>query len=283
MKKLLTNKPIMVALIAVALLGILALATSGERTLNWLESTVGSIFQPIQTFSYKTSTAIIDFTRELFNTTDADKENKQLRADNEKLKQLLSDYDNIKKENARLSGLLNFTKSFADTSFVTGQVIGRSTNVMYGVFTVNIGRNKGVEVGMPVVNQDGLIGRVTDVGATWCKITPIIDSSMSISVIVDRTRDNGMVRGALVTGNNVNRLELYYLPAGADIVPGDKLVTSSMGSSFPKGIAVGIVSEVQRSSEKSNAYDAIVEPCVDFLHLEEVMIIVDTSEVDDNA
>ena len=179
--------------------------------------------------------------------------------------------------------MLNFTKSFADTSFVTGQVIGRSTNVMYGVFTVNIGRNKGIEVGMPVVNQDGLIGRVTDVGATWCKITPIIDSSMSISVIVDRTRDNGMVRGALVTGNNVNRLELYYLPAGADIVPGDKLVTSSMGSSFPKGIAVGIVSEVQRSSEKSNAYDAIVEPCVDFLHLEEVMIIVDTSEGDDNA
>ncbi len=283
MKKLLTNKPIMVALIAVALLGILALATSGERTLNWFESIVGSIFQPIQTFSYKASTAIINFTRELFNTTDADKENKQLRAENEKLKQLLSDYDNIKKENARLSGLLNFTKSFADTSFVTGQVIGRSTNVMYGVFTVNIGRNKGVEVGMPVVNQDGLIGRVTDVGATWCKITPIIDSSMSISVIVDRTRDNGMVRGALVTGNNVNRLELYYLPAGADIVPGDKLVTSSMGSSFPKGIAVGIVSEVQRSSEKSNAYDAIVEPCVDFLHLEEVMIIVDTSEGDDNA
>ena len=75
MKKVSFNKPILVAIAAVIALAVIALVTSGERTLTWIEGTVGSVFQPIQTFSYKASTSIINFFENTFNTTDADKEN----------------------------------------------------------------------------------------------------------------------------------------------------------------------------------------------------------------
>ena len=96
MKKLLENKPALIAIIAVVLLCVLALATSGERTLTWIESTAGSIFQPIQTFSYKASEAVVDFFENLFNTTDADIENQQLKTQLAQLQQILSEYETVK-------------------------------------------------------------------------------------------------------------------------------------------------------------------------------------------
>ena len=131
---------------------------------------------------------------------------------------------------------------------------------------------------MPVVNAYGLVGKVTDVGATWCKVTSIIDGSMNVSVMVERTRDNGIVKGSLAVGSDGYNLELSYLPSGSDLVPGDKIVTSGLGGgSYPKAISVGIVTEVIRRTDDSEMRNAIVEPSVDFLHLEEVMVLIEAS------
>jgi rod shape-determining protein MreC len=75
---------------------------------------------------------------------------------------------------------------------------------------------------MPVVNADGLVGRISEVGATWSKVIALIDSSMNVSVMVERTRDSGMVRGLLQAGNSSDTLELYYLPSDSDLIPGIK-------------------------------------------------------------
>ena len=279
MKKLLENKPALIAIIAVVLLCVLALATSGERTLTWIESTAGSIFQPIQTFSYKASEAVVDFFENLFNTTDADIENQQLKTQLAQLQQILSEYETVKEENERLKELLIFIDSYGDYQSVTAQVIGKSQSAWFDTMTINAGRNHGIEEGMPLVNAYGLVGKVTDVGATWCKVTSIIDGSMNVSVMVERTRDNGIVKGSLAVGSDGYNLELSYLPSGSDLVPGDKIVTSGLGGgSYPKAVSVGIVTEVIRRTDDSEMRNAIVEPSVDFLHLEEVMVLIEASE-----
>ncbi|MDD7004879.1 MAG: rod shape-determining protein MreC, partial [Clostridiales bacterium] len=180
--------------------------------------------------------------------------------------------------NSRLKDLLNYTDITDNYSYITSTVIGKSQGIWFSEFTVNAGRKDGVEENMAVVNSQGLVGRVNSVSANTCKVTAIIDSTSDISAMVERTRDYGFARGILNTDEK-ETLELYYLPSGYDLVPGDTIVTSGIGGTFPKGIAIGTVTEVSRSNDDAEERNAIIEPAVDFLRLEEVMIVkVDTKE-----
>lgn len=275
MKKLLQNKPLVIALAAVLLLAVLAIASSGDRSVTAVESAVGSVARPVRTFAAKASSAIIKFFEELFNSTDLDEENRDLQTRIAQLELAMSDYENMEAELERLRKLLNYVEDNSDAIYVTAAVIGNDQGVWFDSFTINAGRNQGVEVDMPVVVADGLVGRVTSVGANWSKVTGIIDATSAVSIMVQRTRDNGMVRGTLDDIQDVESLELYYLPSDSDIVPGDVIVTSGLGGVFPKGLVVGTISEVYRQTDTSSQEaSAIVLPAVDFRHLEEVMVII---------
>ncbi len=277
MRNLLKNKPLFIAVVAVVLLLILAICTSGSRTLSWVESSVGTVVEPVQGFASRASGAIIDFVERLFHTTDADKENEQLKVYIAQLEENVNEIDALKQENERLKALLAFKESTPELTYVSGMIIGRNQGIWFDTFTINIGRDDGVEKNMPVVNASGLVGRVGDVGASWSKVVAVIDQSMSVSVMVERTRDIGMIRGTLQSGSGTNAMELYYLSSDADIQPNDRIVTTGIGGLYPKGLLVGTVTEVSRSGE--NDYNALVSPSVDFKHIEEVMVVAGMPEV----
>ena len=273
MRGILKNKPLIIMLIAILLLGILAFVTSADRSVSWIESTLGSVIQPVQSFAAKASNGIISFVQKVFKTSDADKELEQLQVRMAQLEQAADENAKLKAENERLKKLLNYVETLENYEYVTAVVTGNSQGVWFETFTINAGRNKGIEKDMPVVCAEGLIGRVIEVGANWSKVTAIIDPSSEVSVMVERTRDIGVVRGSF-SATSDNQLELYLLPSGFDLVPGDKIVTSGMSSIFPKTITVGTVSEVTRRSAEGSQSNAIIEPAVDFGHLEEVLVLV---------
>ncbi len=278
MRNFFKNKPILVTIVAVVLLIILAASTSGDRTASFFENIVGGIVKPIQSAGSSLTGGITGFFERIFSSSDADKENEQLRIKNENLERQMQSYEEMRLENERLKELLNFVTTSVDYEYVGGRVIGASTNKWFGVFTVNIGRNNGVEENMTVVNSEGVVGRVIEVGASWCKVASIIDSSTSMSVIVQRTRDNCMVRGALNEQSGDDNLFLYYLASNNDLVPGDAIVTSGIGENVPKGLKVGTVKEVLRTNDDSRQSNAIITPAVDFEHIEEVLIITGVKE-----
>ena len=273
MRGILKNKPLIIMLIAILLLGILAFVTSADRSVSWIESTLGSLIQPVQSFAAKASNGIISFVQKVFKTSDADKELEQLQVRMAQLEQAADENAKLKAENERLKKLLNYVETLENYEYVTAVVTGNSQGVWFETFTINAGRNKGIEKDMPVVCAEGLVGRVIEVGANWSKATAIIDPSSEVSVMVERTRDIGVVRGSF-SATSDNQLELYFLPSGFDLVPGDKIVTSGMSSIFPKTITVGTVSEVTRRSAEGSQSNAIIEPAVDFGHLEEVLVLV---------
>ena len=273
MSNLFSNKPLLITIVAILVLGLLAFFTSGDRTLSFVESTLGSIFQPVQQFSYNISGEIADFFGRIFMSRDIDKENAELRAQIEQLKQKLLDYDKTKSENESLRKLLDYSSTFSDGEFVAAQVIGKGTSAWFDIITVNAGRNKGIETGMCVMTSDGLVGRVTNVGATWCKVSAIIDGSVSVSGMNNRTRDVGIIKGLVEADTATPRLGLSYLPAGFDLVPGDIISTSGLGADLPRGIPIGIVTEVMQADQDADKINAIIEPYVDFLHLEDVLIL----------
>ena len=264
------NKPLIITIILVIILFVLLVATGGEQQPG-ASSLVSGIFAPIQEGLYSATESMGNFFGRLFSTSDLDKENQQLKEEIAKLNSDLREYDELKKENERLTELLNVKDSVGDYDYLTARVTGKALGDWFTEFTVNAGKNDGVQKNMVVLNQEGLLGRVTSASDHYCKIMTIIDLSSGVPVIVERTRDTGVAKGLYSTEGQANRtLSLSYLPSGADIVPGDRILTSGQGGVFPKGLLVGQVSEVagKESSEVS------IKSAVDFAHIEEVVILL---------
>lgn len=282
------NRPLVVTVITTIILLVLLILTAGKNNMSGTESIVGGILSPVQSALYSATDAVSDFFSRVFSGADMQAENAELKARIAELEGQLQDYNNIKAENDRLASLLNFNAATENLEKVTARVIYKGNGLWFNTLVLNVGMANGIEVDMPVVNGDGLVGRVVAVGANWCRVMTIVDSKSGVSAIVERTRDNGILAGTISTGDESEAvLKLSYLPLDADLVPGDTVITSGLEGVFPKGIPVGKVTEVSPggngSEDGANSGgmkdEAIVTPWVDFAHLEEVMVIT-TKPVD---
>ena len=112
MKKFFGNKPVLIMVIAEHHQQVLAFFSAGSRTIPWVESAVGAVIRPIQTFAFKASNSISDFFSNLFNTTDADIENASLKQKLALYEQEKLDYDELLKENERLRAMLGYAGTF---------------------------------------------------------------------------------------------------------------------------------------------------------------------------
>ena len=111
------------------------------------------------------------------------------------------------------------------------------------------------------------MGRVYDVGGNWSKVVSIIDSNSSVSFQVLR---NKSYQG-IISGSITNELKGYLFDPNAEVVMGDKLITSGLGM-YPKGIMIGEVIEVSKSSDQL-LKTVTVEPAVNFQRLNKVLVI----------
>ena len=272
MRNLWRNRPLMVTIIVVIILLVVLVITAGSNNMSGTESVVGSIFSPVQKALYSATDAIGDFFDRMFSGSDLQAENLELEARVAELEGQLEDYNEVKAENVRLKALLNFDTKTENLDVKAAHVIGKSPGHWFNVFTIDVGMADGIKVDMPVVSSDGLVGRVLQTGANFSRVLAIIDSSSGVSSIVERTRDLGMIGGTNTAGDEDPLLTMDDLPLDADLMPGDKVITSGLADVFPKGILVGEVVEVSQSNDGMRN-KAIVKPYVDFAHLEEVLII----------
>lgn len=180
-----------------------------------------------------------------------------------------------------LRDLLGFTQ--ANPSFdslgaqVIGRVIGQDPSNLVRYITLDVGQKAGVAGNMPVVTDRGLVGRVSAVGDNWAKVLLITDPSSSVNVLAQSTRATGLIQGQ-VDGT----LIMQRVPQSETLSVGDTVFTSGLGGTFPRQILVGQIVSVQRRD-----YDlyqsAIVEPTVDFRHLETVLVVTGFEPVGDGS
>lgn len=150
------------------------------------------------------------------------------------------------------------------------QVIGREQGNYFSTFTINRGSRDGLEPYMAVTLSGALVGFTEEVYDTTATVRTIIDSNASISGLIQSSRDQGIVSGTLgVNGEPMCRM--YYLPDDHLPRPGDVVVTSGVGMSFPKGIPIGTVRESTRGMESNKQY-IVVAPSADFEHIEYVIV-----------
>src|SRR3989442_3590434 len=111
------------------------------------------------------------------------------------------------------------------------------------------GRRHGMRAGSPVADETGVVGQVTRVHALLSEVTLLTDPDQAIPVQVLR---NGL-RAVAFGGGNSGMLELRFMPANAEIQNGDRLVTSGIDGTYPAGLPVATVVEIERDAEHTFA------------------------------
>lgn len=276
MRKFFKNRPILISVIAIIGFFVLCAFTLSERTTGDAEQLFASAVMPVQEFVGGITRDVTNFFTRVFTPSALEEENEQLRRELEEYKLKDAIYEETSRENARLSELLSYVESNPNMSLLTAQVIARSGNEYIDTLTLNVGSRNGVTERMAVVTGGGVVGRVVEVGTQWCKVRTMLNDDMRISVMVQRTRDEGMFGGVISTAGDSAILQLYYLPATTELEVGDKIITSGLGGTYPKGVFVGEVIEISSGTEE---YDAKVLVDIDFTHLEEVLLILNVEEV----
>lgn len=177
----------------------------------------------------------------------------------------------VEAENQQLRDLLRFKQLNPTYDYRGGQIIARvisqaETNYLSSL-SIDLGSEQGIARGMPVVNEQGLIGRIDKVGPHSSTVLLIIDPSSGVQALVKRNRAVGVV-----TGRAGALPVMEYIPMDADISVGDEVITSGLGGAFPKNVAIGQVIEVIRH-DYDMYQQAVIRPTANFMRLEFVLVI----------
>jgi len=173
-----------------------------------------------------------------------------------------------------LAALVDFEQANPENKYLAAAVIGRDPSPFLHYVIINRGSNDGILRGMPVVTNQGLIGRIDAVIADAARIQLITDPASSVNVRLQNAETEASLVGS-VTGD----VNLQLIPQDVNVQPGDLVLTSGLGGGYPPDLIIGQVLNV-RSRDFDLFQQATVQPVVDFNRLEVVLVIVNFKPVD---
>ncbi len=259
---------ILLALLVVLLAFMLRAAYMGGLG-TMADYVLGVVATPFQRLSASISYSVTDILDTLFRAGEYKSENEALREEIRSLRQQLVDYDAAIQENKQYKQFLEIKENNQDFQVELAAVIGRSPDARFGSVTIDKGTID--ELRDPVITADGLVGYISEVGPTYSQIITILDPTLHVGVSDARTRDTGIVAGTIALSQQ-GRCKMSYIDRGSAVAKGDIVVTSGVGGVFPKGLMIGVVSEVQVESHGTSLY-AVLEPAVDIYGIKDVVVI----------
>jgi rod shape-determining protein MreC len=170
--------------------------------------------------------------------------------------------------------LLDFARTNPQYEYIAATVIGREISPFLQYIIIDKGTNDGIRYGMPVVTQQGLVGRVDAVIAAAARIKLITDSTSVVNVRLQSAETEAQLHGSL-TGD----VSLDMIPLDESVEPGDVVLTSGLGGNYPPNIFIGQVLSVQHR-ENALFQTASVQPIVDFNSINAVLVVVNFESVD---
>ena len=269
-----------IVLILIALMALTAYSQSTGSLISLSpESALSRIITPIQGAVSQITHSISNYLYRVKLRSNIEYEYNQLKAQNDELTLRSILYEELEEENTQLRALLGEYEDRSSMNPVLARVIASETGNYFSTFTINKGKNDGVDTQMAVITSEGLVGYTYEVFDKTAKVITIIDDQASLAALIESSRDQGAVKGTLgSTGEPLCRM--YYLSADSIPRPGDRVITSGVGVSFPKGLLIGYVRESTRAIEDSKHY-IVVEPAADFEHIENVLVLRYYADVED--
>src|SRR5699024_7070386 len=242
-----------VALVAVILIIIIGVTSQNRTSLTKFEKLVGGILSPINKLSSNMGNKLANSFTSIKNITKLSKENQYLKKELAELKETNRDLEKIVRKYDFLKNEAELLKE-TNHDLVSAQITSKEPGNWYDIFTIDKGESDGIKRGATVIQgveleddiiEEGIVGRIGDVGDNWAKVVSVIDETNKISFKTTRTQDGG-----IVSGNIDNLLSGYLYDSKADIVEGDKLYTSGLGKIFVKNVYIGEIEEVIEVEEE---------------------------------
>ena len=265
---------IAVALVVATLAGIALVNMVVDRRafgrgheLSWWNGAVLDLAVPVQ----KMVSTPLEFARSAFQDyvalVDVRRENEALRG-----KLATVSEENLQLREAlvasgRLARIAEMRDDF-EIPMLPAELVGLDVSAWFRSGLIDRGRQHGVFSGMPVINEQGLVGLVTATSRSAAKLMLLIDRQSAVDAVVQRSRSRGIVRGSRGEG-----LEFEFVVRDGDVQPGDVLVTSGLGGVYPKGLRIGEVTSVSEADSKM-LQTAALRPAVDFGRLEQVFVML---------
>jgi len=252
--------------------GLIALALGG-----YLAPLSRIVLNPIvgaQTWISQRYQAVQDLVSAPQDTARMRQENIQLRAENSQLQAQIIELQQQLAETNVLSALVDFARANPENRYQAAAVIARDPSPFLNYVIINRGSDDGLRRGMPVVAQEGLIGRIEAVTAGAARVQLITDPASSVNVRLEPSGAQAVLRGQ-ITGE----LVLEMIPQDANVQPGDLVLTSGLGGGYPQNILIGQVSSV-RTREQDIFQNAPIQTVIDFSRINIVLIITNFRPVD---
>jgi rod shape-determining protein MreC len=196
-------------------------------------------------------------------------ENNTLRVENRSLKATNQALRDVEHEVNRLRHALNYRERAA-FKLVPAEVVTRDSSTWWRTVTINRGKEDGIEGDMPVVTDEGLVGKTTTVSTNISVVLLISDENCRVAASVEGTREQGIVTGERVAGTLTPLLNLNFLSKQANLQPGQKAYTSGVGGVFPAGLLIGAVKNFRVRELDGQAQ---LNPAVDLAKLEDVFVV----------
>jgi rod shape-determining protein MreC len=225
-------------LVAIAIM----IADHRFQALSFARTSIGAVLNPIEQALMVPGQV---FSRGAAYFSDQDRllaENREL---NQKVLELAAEGQQgrlILAEKPYLDVLGQGQQSFAGTGLIA-EVIRDARNPYTRKIIINKGMTQGVVPGLAVIAGDGVVGQVTAVGLMSSEITLSTEKDQALQVLIVR---NGLRAIAIGSGRDGN-IEVPSLPLGSDVQIGDKVVTSGIDGTYPPGLGVAVISQVEKN------------------------------------
>ncbi len=263
---------ILLAIFAV-LTGFMIYAAANGDVATFPEKIISVVVTPFQKLSSAISTSVSDFLGQFTDSTENYQENIKLKNENAELQQKLVEYEKLKDQVEQLKELAGVQELSEDYKGVGATVIARDATEQYYSFMLDKGSKHGVTEYDPVVTQRGLVGMVTKVYPTSCRVVTLLSPELFVGALELRTGETGSVSGSIELVEEGKCL-LHYLQRETGITKGDVISTSGSSGRFPQGYVIGIVDDVLQKPDGKTAY-AVIRPSEDIREVNNVCILID--------
>ncbi|PWH12896.1 MAG: rod shape-determining protein MreC [Anaerolineae bacterium] len=261
-----TSRNLQTIVFVLIAVGMIALALGG-----YLTSVSRILLNPlveVQAWVYSRFQAAQDLLRAPQDMARLQQRNLQLEAQVSQLQAQIIELQQQLTEARILSALVDFARANPENRYQAAAVIGRDPSPFLRYIIINRGSDDNIRRGMPVVTQQGLVGRIDAVTANAARVQLITDSA---SVVNAKIQPSGAQ--AVLKGQTSGDLFLDMIPQGVSVGVGDLVLTSGLGGGYPPNIVIGQIAGI-RSQPQDLFQSATVQSVVDFNQLEIVLIIV---------
>ncbi|ABR48448.1 rod shape-determining protein MreC [Alkaliphilus metalliredigens QYMF] len=259
-----------VAVVAIILIIVMSMTSNQREEMTVVERWIGNIVTPLQRTVSASTNVVAENARAIVQFSSIKASNEQLKEDIAIIQREMIDLRlerNELEELRELKHALNYIEEQENYQPIAANIIGKNPGNWFNTFTINVGRKHNVSKNDIVLEANGLVGRVYEAGDYWAKVVSIVDHNSSVSFQL--LRDN--TQQGILSGSITSELTGYLFDPLAEVVVGDKLVTSVLGV-YPQGIVIGEVVEVAKSSDQL-LKTVVVEPEVNFTRMSKVIVM----------